>query len=231
MDALFARVAMDVILRTPFDQPVTGEAQASIEATRVLGATAMREMFSPLVLPDWLPMPAKVAKRRALHTLRAVVYKHIAWRQIQPDPEAGENLLTRLLALRDGITGKALDEAEVFDQCMVSFQAGSETSATALLWWSRLLAEHPESALRARAEVDAVLAGRDPDAADMASLPWLTATLKEARRLYPPIPEGHLQWPACGQEALAPFARLRAAGVLDQGGVARMKAVPVRRSQ
>jgi cytochrome P450 len=33
---------------------------------------------------------------------------------------------------------------EIFDQCMVSFQGGHETSATALLWWSRLLAE-PEA--------------------------------------------------------------------------------------
>ncbi|MEX8519044.1 MAG: cytochrome P450 [Leptothrix sp. (in: b-proteobacteria)] len=64
---------------------------------------------------------------------------------------------------------------------MVSFQAGHETSATALLWWSRLLAE------RAQAEVDTVLAGRDPGPDDLAALPWLTATLKEAMRLYPPI--------------------------------------------
>jgi cytochrome P450 len=70
----------------------------------------------------------------------------------------------------------------------VIFQAGHETSATALLWWSRLMAECPETARRARDEVDQVLAGRDPTPADLPRLDWLGATLKEAMRLYPPVP-------------------------------------------
>ena len=66
-------------------------------------------------------------------------------------------------------------------------RARHETSATALLWWSRLLAEHPQAAARAQAEVDAALAGRAPGPEDLPALPWLTATLKEAMRLYPPV--------------------------------------------
>ena len=186
MDALFAQVAMDVILRTLFSQPAAGEAQAAIAATRVLGETAMREMFYPLTLPDWLPLPGKAAKRHALRTLRTLIQGHIAHRRQHPAPE-GEDLLARLLALRDEHDGSALSEAEVFDQCMVSFQAGHETSASALLWWSHLLAQHPEAAERARAEVDAVLAGRTPSPDDLPALPWLSATLKETLRLYPPI--------------------------------------------
>lgn len=75
---------------------------------------------------------------------------------------------------------------EVFDQCLVSFQAGHETTATALTWWSALLLAHPAAARRARAEVDAVLGGAPPGPGDMHRLPWLQATLKEALRLYPP---------------------------------------------
>lgn len=85
-------------------------------------------------------------------------------------------------------TGQGLSAQEVFDQCMVTFQAGHETSATGLLWWSRLMVENPDAARRAQAEVDAALAGRPPQPDDLPHMPWLTATLKEAMRLYPPIP-------------------------------------------
>ena len=70
---------------------------------------------------------------------------------------------------------------------MLSFQAGHETTATALLWWSWLMAAHPQAQARAAAEIDAALAGRPPGADAMQALPWLGATLKEAMRLYPPV--------------------------------------------
>jgi cytochrome P450 len=188
MEALFGHAAMDVILRTLFGGPADGEAEAAAGAMRVLGEAAMFELIFPFTVPEWLPRPGKAAQRRALGTLRALVSGHIARRHAQPDPQGGEDLLARLMALRDEGTGEGLSEREVFDQCMVSFQAGHETTATALTWWSRLLAGHPEAAARARAEVDAVLAGRDPGPDDLQSLPWLSATLKEAMRLYPPLP-------------------------------------------
>jgi cytochrome P450 len=70
---------------------------------------------------------------------------------------------------------------------MVTFQAGHETTSTALLWWSRLMAEHPAAAQRASDELRQVLAGREPTPDDLPALPWLGATLKEAMRLYPPV--------------------------------------------
>lgn len=190
MDALFTGLSMDVILRTLFGATVDpAESRRASEAVQVMSACALREMFWPMTLPDWLPLPGKAAKRRALRELRALLTGQIAARRARP--AAGDDLLAMLLSLRDetadGGSGSALSDAEIFDQCMVTFQAGHETSATALLWWSRLLAEHPAAAARARAEVDAVLGDRVPAAADMAALPFLTATLKEAMRLYPPI--------------------------------------------
>lgn len=187
MDALFSRVAMDVILRTLFSHRATdADAAEATWATQVLSEAAMREMFWPVTLPDTWPLPGKAAKRRALRTLRALVGRHIQARRAAEDPEAGDDLLARLLALRDEASGEALSEADVFDQCMVSFQAGHETTATALLWWSRLLAQHPATAQRVQDEVDQVLAGRAPGPEDLPALAWLGASLKEAMRLYAP---------------------------------------------
>jgi len=190
MDTLWTGVAMDVILRTMFSESAKADARDAAWATQTLSEAAFREMFMPFTLPVWLPLPGHAAKRRALRSLRGLVWRHIHARQAEvPRADAPErsDLLHMLLALRDESTGEALSAQEVFDQCIVSFQAGHETSATALLWWSRLMAGHPEVAQRAQAEVDAVLQGGIPGPAHVAQLPFLTATLEEALRLYPPI--------------------------------------------
>jgi cytochrome P450 len=181
--AWFSGVAMDVILRTLFGQPAADRGLHRIAAdVQTLSETALKEMFWPATLPDWLPLPGKAAKRAALKRLRALIAHHI------DRPAPGEHLLAQLLALRDEQAGgQPLSRAEVFDQCMVSFQAGHETSATALAWWSVLMARHPQAAARARDEVDTVLRGSVPGADVLQQLPWLGATLKEAMRLYPPI--------------------------------------------
>jgi cytochrome P450 len=192
MDTLWTDVAMDVILRTLFSESAKADARDAAWATQTLSETAFREMFMPFTLPDWLPLPGKAAKRRAIKALRGMVQRHIGARSRDAADSAGApprtDLLHMLLALRDESTGAPLSPQEVFDQCMVSFQAGHETSATTLLWWSRLMAEHPEAAQRAQAEVDSVLpSGQTPGPEHLARLPFLSATLKEALRLYPPI--------------------------------------------
>lgn len=189
MDALWSEATMDVILQVLFSHPAEGDARRASEANRTLGEIGFREMFWPMTLPDWLPLPGKRAKRAALHTLRALIQRHIDARHHGDAPEGGaQDLLGRLLSLRDEDNGAALSPQEVFDQCMVSFQAGHDTTTSGLLWWSWLMASHPEAAQRAADEVDAVLGGATPTADDAARLPWLQATLKEALRLYPPAP-------------------------------------------
>lgn len=189
MDGLWSEASMDVILRVLFSQPAEGDARRAADASRTLGETGYREMFMPMTLPDWLPLPGKRAKRQALHTLRSLIQRHIDTRRNGATPEnETQDLLGMLLSLRDEDSGAALTPQEVFDQCMVTFQAGHDTTTSALLWWSWLLATHPEAAQRATDEVDAVLGGAMPTAEDTARLPWLQATLKEALRLYPPAP-------------------------------------------
>lgn len=187
IEALFNALTMDVIMRTLFSSRAHADTvAAAADATQVLSQAAVQEMFWPASLPDWLPLPQKRAKRRAMQVLNALVDGQIARRLAQPpEQRCTEDLLAMLLSVRDD-DGSGLTTAELHDQCMVMFQAGHETSATALTWWSGLMAAHPEAMARACEEVDRVLSGRDPGAADAVKLPFLAATLKEAMRLYPP---------------------------------------------
>ena len=186
--ALMTTLTMDVILRTLFSQPDQGESRDAARATQVLSQTAMHEMFWPMTLPDGWPLPGKRRKRWALGALRGLVRRHIAQRRALPADQAPQgDLLAMLLAVRDDASGQGLSEQELHDQCMVMFQAGHETTATALLWWAWLMAHHPEAQQRARAEVDARLAGRVPRPDDLPALDGLGASLKEAMRLYPPV--------------------------------------------
>ncbi len=185
MDAVFSHLTMDVILRTLFSTPAGAQTAAAADAVQHLSEVALREMFWPLTLPDWLPLPGKAAKRHAMRVMRGLIQGHIDARANTAAP--GDDLLGMLQGLRDEDGSAGLSAQEVFDQCMVSFQAGHETSATALLWWSGLMARHPEAQARAAAEVQAVLGERALTPDDLPALPWLGATLKEAMRLYPPV--------------------------------------------
>ncbi|MDM4767029.1 cytochrome P450 [Pelomonas sp. SE-A7] len=184
MDGLFSRLTMDVISRTLFSRPIGPNTDEAAAAVQRLSEIGLREMFWPATLPDWLPLPGKAGKRRALALINGLLHERINERR--HSGEQLSDLLGMLLSVRDDEGGGALSEQEVFDQCMLSFQAGHETSATALLWWSWLMARHPEAQQRAADEVAQALAGRTPVPEEMVKLPWLTATLKEAMRLYPP---------------------------------------------
>ncbi len=81
----------------------------------------------------------------------------------------GEDLVTRLQAVRDPETGEPLSEAEIRDQVLVFLLAGHETTAGALTFTLHLLGSHPE--LQDTAAGDGALQ---------------RASLLEGMRLFPP---------------------------------------------
>lgn len=191
VDALTSQLTMSVMLRTLFSSTAVGHTADATRASRILTVRGMRELFWPVTLPDWLPLPGKADKRWALRTLNGLIAGHIGQRLAEPaGTQPRDDLLGMLLAARDeaDATAPGLSPAEVHDQCKLMFLAGHDTTASALQWWLWLMARHPAAAERAHAEVQQVLGGRDPMAADVPRLDWLTATLKEALRLYPPAP-------------------------------------------
>jgi cytochrome P450 len=186
MDALMTTMTLDVILRTLFGAHQVKDARPTAEAIQTLSHYGISEMFKPFSWPLWMPLPAVRKARQARHTLNQVIQQHIQTQQ-KGAQDGGEDLLTMLRLARDPEQpGQGLSPQELHDQTMVMFQAGHETTATAMTWWSGLMARHPEVAERIHAEVDTVLQGETPTPATLQQLPWLQASLKEALRLYPP---------------------------------------------
>ncbi|WP_157248093.1 cytochrome P450 [Nonomuraea typhae] len=81
--------------------------------------------------------------------------------------------------------------ARIRDSVLVMMLAAHHTTGVAISWTLHLLTQHPEVTDRLRAELTGVLGDRRvPAFTDLARLPELEATLKEAMRLYPPGPYG-----------------------------------------
>ena len=134
-------------------------------------------------LPHQVPTPNNVRYRRALKELDGIVYSLIDGRRREG---GGENLLSMLLEARDQETGEGMGDAQLRDEAMTLLIAGNETTAVALSWAWYLLSRHLEINNRLQEELDAVLGGRAPTFEDLPLLPYTTAVLKEAMRLYPP---------------------------------------------
>ncbi|MES2722109.1 MAG: cytochrome P450 [Pseudomonadota bacterium] len=107
----------------------------------------------------------------------------------QADPEGGpKDLLSRLIAARDGETGEGMSPKEIRDQVVTIFLAGHETTAATMCWLWYLLSQHPQVDARLHAELDQVLGGRTPGHEDLAQLPYARMVVDEALRIYPAAP-------------------------------------------
>jgi cytochrome P450 len=116
----------------------------------------------------------------------AFCYELIARRRATPAADRPRDLLT-LLVEADG-EGGPMDDRQLRDELVTMLVGGHETTALALAWAWKLLAEHPDVEARLHAELDDALRGRaEPTTADVPRLAWTRAVFQEAMRLYPPV--------------------------------------------
>ncbi|MBJ7471226.1 MAG: cytochrome P450 [Solirubrobacteraceae bacterium] len=124
--------------------------------------------------------------QKAKAALDEIVYGLIDGRQ-RGSVDDADDLLALLLAARDD-DGSSMDRELVRDEVMTFLGAGHETTANALTWLWLCLSRNPAARRRMEEEVDEVLQGRVPTFEDADRLPWTSACLQEAMRLYPPVP-------------------------------------------
>jgi cytochrome P450 len=80
-----------------------------------------------------------------------------------------------------------MTDVELRDELVTMLVGGHETTALALAWAWKLLADHPAIAAEMSREIDLVWAGRDPELGDLQKLPYVRGVFEEAMRLYPPV--------------------------------------------
>jgi cytochrome P450 len=177
------RLTMAIVGKTLFDADVDFESADIGQALTHAMQFVIESASSVLPLPPTVPTPRNLRHRRTVERLDRTIYRIIAERRRASKPH--DDLLQTLLAARDDESG-GLTDREVRDEAMTLFLAGHETTANALTWTLYLLSKHPEARTRLEAEVRSVLGGRVPAYADLPSLPYALAVLKEAMRLYPP---------------------------------------------
>lgn len=174
-------LTLDVVGRVLFGADLTTQAPS-------LGRSLAAGQWLAL-LAAFLPVPQGPGSNRVVRAVAprlgvGAVQQQVAELIARRREVAGDNrdLVGLLTAARDA-DGHGLSEREIRDEAATFLVAGSETTAMALTWSLALLSAYPQARQQLEDEVDAVLADgpTDPD-----KLPWTTAVVSEAMRLYPP---------------------------------------------
>ena len=178
------QLTLDVAARTLFGVDLGEDALPFAAALEVAFAQLGERLSRAFNPPLWVPSARNRALRGAIEVLRGVVARALAGRIAEPDRDRPD-LLSRLLAARDE-QGQGLSEGELIDEMITLLIAGHDTSAAGLAWTLHLLTANPEVYAEVEAEVDEVLGGRAPCAADLPRLELTRMAFEEALRLFPP---------------------------------------------
>ncbi|MEU5218605.1 cytochrome P450 [Streptomyces sp. NPDC020807] len=182
------RFALRAVARILFGTDVDEAVDIVERSFPELARYVLTRGYSPVTVPRQWPTPGN-RKAAAVHqALYEVCDRIIAARREAGRADGdGQDLLT-LLAEAESAEDGSFDATELREQVLIFLLAGHETTATSLGFALHLLGRHPEVLKKAQEEVDTVLAGRTPGAADLDALPYVTRVLKETMRLFPAAP-------------------------------------------
>lgn len=206
------RLTSRIVTRCLFGSEISGDPDEICRVMDSLSESFKTRMDSALRLPLYLPTPSNRRFIRGMTGIDAVLKRIIDERRRGP---LQDDLLGALLAAVDDDGRPAFSDGQLRDQVATLFFAGHETTANALTWTHWLLSTHPDICARLEAEVDAVLAGREPGPADATRLRYCGQVIDETMRLMPPV------W-IIGREA---------SETVDIGGIPVVKGTTVLMSQ
>jgi cytochrome P450 len=170
---------------TLFSTALPGEAQQVGRAMTFLMRYSLARQRLPIRIPENWPTPKNRRAARDLAFMDSLVYRMIEERKSENSSNSRADLLSLLMGAMDE-DGTRMTQKQLHDEAMTLFIAGHETTAQMLAWTWYALGENPRAEARLHAELDEVLGGRPPDAADFVRLPYLQGVTSEILRLYPP---------------------------------------------
>ncbi|MGE0644042.1 MAG: cytochrome P450 [Nitrospira sp.] len=180
-----ARLTLSIIWRLLFGQEIEAESDIVREAISI-GQGLIKTQYDSLMAsmtPLWVPTRVHRTFNRRFHAIEAMIYARIEERRTTS--ERHDDLLGLLLAARD-TDGRPLTNKEIRDQLVTFLLAGHETTANALTWNWFLLSQFRSVRERLTRELNEVLGGRLPTAADVPRLRYTKMVWEESLRLYPP---------------------------------------------
>jgi cytochrome P450 len=146
-------------------------------------------LYASMSLPKGFPRPGMFSSARAIARLRSTVGALI---RAQGERRAGgedrDDLLRRLLAARDPESGRSMGEEQLIDNLLTFYLAGHDTTAKVLTWTLYLLARSPAWSAALEDEIERVTGGTAIGSQHVDKLVLVQQVLKEAMRLYPPVP-------------------------------------------
>lgn len=182
-------LALEIVGLALFGADLTGDAGQLGRAMSVGQRVAVLTTFLPIRWGPASTRAVRAAARRLGGTTEGVdglASRLIATRRAGGGPAGAPGDLLDVLLRARAEDGTPLTDGEICDEVATFMLAGHETSANTLAWSLALLSAYPAARERLQEELEAVLGDRDPEAADVARLPWARAVVSEALRLYPP---------------------------------------------
>jgi cytochrome P450 len=182
MSRLTLRIVVEALFSDELsDEQSTGLCSAVTQTINDLGKISWMIFGVPMQFtPD-----SNVNFAASKNVIDAVCYNMIARRRSLPPPDRPRDLLTMLIEADTG--DGPMGDRQLRDEMVTLLVGGHETTALALAWAWKAIAENQEVEASLHEEVDEVLGSRSPEFADLSKLPWTRAVLQEAMRLYPPV--------------------------------------------
>lgn len=179
------RLTLGIATRAFFGEQPRQRAEILAQANKVISEAFTREMLSIFRLPDWLPLPHKIKKRRAIADYTNEVGNLV--REKRASRVETDDLLSAVLsAVDEEGDGNGMTDEQALDELLTIYIAGHHTTSVALSWILYLLAKHPEIEKRLLEEVRQVVGQRRISLSDLPKLQYTEMVIKESLRLYPP---------------------------------------------